>query len=159
MTSEQVAVVYHPCVRRKPSYASLLPAKLSTEGSSALRCWDMGGAVREPPSEWVRAHLQLRLHISHIWIMGTGFGPWLTLRTSVERACPFWASRTDALGALPSTTSSGNRSRKRCRAPMPMRRYSVMAVEKPGMARSSAPAPCRVRLSFGPRKPRRAVAK
>ena len=99
MTPEQVVSGYHPCMRRKDGYAPLLHTKVSTEGPGALRCWDVGGAAREPPSEWMRTRLQLRFHVSHLWIMGTGLG--LVVNTTdmqvvseasdaaSERACPF----------------------------------------------------------------------
>ncbi len=96
MKPEQVASGYHPCVRRKDGYPLLLHTIVNTEGPGALRSWDVGGAAREAPSEWVRARLRLRFHASNLWVMGTGFG--LVVKTThmqelseavPERACPF----------------------------------------------------------------------
>ena len=74
MTSEQVAAGYHPCVRHTDGYAPLLQAKMSTEGPGAIRCWDADGSARELPSEWEHTRVQMMFHVSHLWIMGSGFG-------------------------------------------------------------------------------------
>ncbi len=98
MTPEQVASEYHPCVRRRNGYAPLLHTKVNTEGPTALRCWDAEGAARVEPREGLHTCLQLRFHVSHLWLMGAGFG--LVVNTTnaqilseadfaAERACPF----------------------------------------------------------------------
>ena len=98
MTPEQVTSGYHPCVRRKDGYAPLLHTKINSEGPTALRCWDAEAAMRAQPTEWARARLQLRFHVSHLWVMGSAFG--LVVNTSdakvlseadaaSEWACPF----------------------------------------------------------------------
>ena len=99
MTREQVTAGYHPCVRRKDGYDPLLHAKISTDGLSAIHCWDTDGAARELPSEWRRTRLQLRFHVTGLWIMGSGFGLVVNatdmqvvselLDPAAERVCPF----------------------------------------------------------------------
>ena len=95
MTAEQVAAGYNPCVRRKPPYDAMLHAKLTTEGFNAIHCWDATGAERELPSEWKHTLLQIRFHVSHLWIMGSDFGLAINATDmqvaseSPERACPF----------------------------------------------------------------------
>ena len=99
MTREQVTSGYHPCVRRKDGYDLLLHAKISTDGLSAIHCWDTDGAAREMPSEWRRTRLQLRFHVTGLWIMGSGFGLVVSatdvqvvselLDSAAVRVCPF----------------------------------------------------------------------
>ncbi len=97
MTPEQAAPGYHPCVCRKDGHAPLLHTKVNTEGSSALRCGDADGAARAQPREWTRKRLQLRFHVSHLWIMGAGFGLVINStaaqvlsprHAAAERVCP-----------------------------------------------------------------------
>ena len=75
LTENQVKVNYHPCVRRKDGYAPLLHAKIALEGAGdAAHFWDVNGVERKPPEDWRNAKLQLRMQISHIWLMNSGCG-------------------------------------------------------------------------------------
>ena len=90
MTREQVT---------SDGYDPLLHAKISTDGLSAIHCWDADGAARELPSEWRRTRLQLRFHVTGLWIMGSGFGLAVSATdtqvvcedsgSAAERVCPF----------------------------------------------------------------------
>ena len=101
MTSEQVAAGHNPRVRRKLPYDPLLHAKMTTDGPHAIRCWDAAGAERVLPSEWRHTCLQLRFHVSHLWMMGADFGlvvnatdvQVVSESSAAEPACPFPASQ------------------------------------------------------------------
>ena len=75
LTEEQAKVNYPPCVRRKEGYAPLLHAKIALEGAGdAAHFWDASGVERKPPEDWRNAKLQLRVHVSHVWLMNSGYG-------------------------------------------------------------------------------------
>ena len=50
--------------------------KISTEEphQHAVRYVTKTGDLREPPSDWRHERVQLRFHVSHLWIMSSGFG-------------------------------------------------------------------------------------
>ncbi len=77
-TEEQVLAKYHPCLKPpREGYDPMLHSKISTKEphQHAVRYWDRGGGgLREPPTDWRHARLQLRFHVSHLWIMASGFG-------------------------------------------------------------------------------------
>ncbi len=59
----------------------------------------MRRVLRAQPTEWARTRLQLRFHVSHLWIMGAGFGLVVSATdaqvlseadAAAERACPFF---------------------------------------------------------------------
>ena len=73
LTEEQVLSKYHPCLKPpKDGYDPLVHTKISTEEphQHAVRYW----TKNEPPSDWRHARVQLRFHVSHLWIMSSGFG-------------------------------------------------------------------------------------
>ena len=77
LTEVQVLSKYHPCLKApKDGYDPLLHAKISTAepNQHSVRYWTKTGDVREPPSHWRHARVQLRFHVSHLWIMSSGFG-------------------------------------------------------------------------------------
>ena len=71
LSTEQMKASYHPCVRRKESYAPLLKAKVSPE---AAHFWDETGVERKPPKDWQNARMHFRLQVSHLWITSGSFG-------------------------------------------------------------------------------------
>jgi len=74
MTEVQVSVKYHSLVKQREGFEPMLHAKINTEEPHALRYWDKEGALRSAPKDWRQARLQLQFHVSHLWIMATGFG-------------------------------------------------------------------------------------
>ena len=77
LTEEQVLSKYHPCLKPpKDGFDPLLHSKISTEEphQHAVRNWTKTGDLRDSPKDWRRARLQLRFHVSHLWIMSSGFG-------------------------------------------------------------------------------------
>ena len=76
-TEKQVLSKYHLCLKPpRDGFGPLLHSKISTEEphQHAVRYWTKTGDLREPPKDWRRARLQLRFHVSHLWIMSSGFG-------------------------------------------------------------------------------------
>ena len=100
-TREQVQLGYVSLIRppSKEGQSPLLKTKIDTEGRYAVCCW--GGNLWQEqvslPSTWAGVNLQPRLHISHLWIMGSQFGlvvrmtdaRILSQREPVARTCPF----------------------------------------------------------------------
>jgi hypothetical protein len=74
MTEVQVLTEYHPCVTQREAYDPMLHSKISTEEPHAVRYWGADLKPREAPTDWRNARMQLRFHVSHLWIMATGFG-------------------------------------------------------------------------------------
>ena len=98
MSEAQVLAKYHPCVSHRDGYDPMLHSKISTEEPHAVRYWDAEGTPRDAPKDWRNARLQLRFHVSHMWIMASGFGLTVNiLDARVEREateqcdwiCPF----------------------------------------------------------------------
>ena len=75
LSREEVELQYLPCARKKSSHhMPMLYTKFWADGRGALRCWDEAGAPRELPTRWRHTWLHLRLHVSHLWIMGKDCG-------------------------------------------------------------------------------------
>ena len=75
LTKDQVKTQYLECSRQKSSnHLPMLHTKFWTNGRGAIRCWDASGVARELPTRWRYTRLHLRLHVSHLWIMGKDFG-------------------------------------------------------------------------------------
>jgi hypothetical protein len=81
LTREQVAAGYtSPLRNSEKGYPATLKTKMSTApGKHYIACWSREsherGKFREPPENWRRFKVSPRLHISHLWIMGSQFGP------------------------------------------------------------------------------------
>jgi len=76
MSREQVEAGYSSCLRSssKEGFSPLLKVKLDTQGRHAVCYWDANGGAAEPPEEWREISVKPRLHLSHLWVMGTQFG-------------------------------------------------------------------------------------
>jgi len=76
LTPEQVKERYHPLVRQKGGYDPLLKCKICMPGLSPTPCrvWDTDAKPTALPTNWRTAQLRPRIHISHMWIMGTDIG-------------------------------------------------------------------------------------
>ncbi len=74
LTAAQVKEQYHSPVKHSEKYEPLLRTKLTTSGNWATRFWDTGGKVVAAPASLKGVRLIPRLHISHLWIMGTSCG-------------------------------------------------------------------------------------
>jgi len=74
LSPEQVAVGYVSCLKTKEGYEPLIRAKINTEGKKAICYWTPDGKERGPPESWRGVRMMLKLHVSHLWIMGTQFG-------------------------------------------------------------------------------------
>jgi hypothetical protein len=90
----QVKDMYHPCLRRAPGYDPLLRTKYNTPGTrGACRFWTASGEEREAPVDWREADVTPRVHVSHLWLMGSSCGLVINatdlLVTEASRAFPF----------------------------------------------------------------------
>ncbi len=78
LTREQVAAGYTSPLRvSDKGYPASLKTKISTApGKNCIACWSRESHERDkPPESWRQYKVSPRLHISHLWIMGSQFGP------------------------------------------------------------------------------------
>ena len=62
---------YKPCVRQQGSYPASLRCKVNVGGSGGVRCWDVLSQRMPLPDEWRSYELVPRVHISHMWQIGS----------------------------------------------------------------------------------------
>ena len=100
LTVEQVRANYSSCLRTSDKgYPATLKTKVDVgSGKYAVLCWDADGNQVELPDSWRKFRVIPRLHVTHLWIMGTSFGPVVRLTdallepdevSSLERRNPF----------------------------------------------------------------------
>ena len=80
LTVEQVKANYSSAVRvSDKGYAATLKVKMDTAGKNEVCLWhnlcSRPKPQTEAPSRWRDYRVRPRLHISHLWIMGSTFGP------------------------------------------------------------------------------------
>ncbi len=74
LTVAQVKEQYHNPIKHSEKYDPLLRTKINTSGGRATRFWDTDGKILAYPENLKGARLIPRLHVSHLWIMGTSCG-------------------------------------------------------------------------------------
>ncbi len=74
LTMAQVKEQYHSPIKHSEKYDPLLRTKINSSGGRATRFWDTEGKVLAYPENLKGARLIPRLHVSHLWIMGTSCG-------------------------------------------------------------------------------------
>ena len=81
MNFDQVREKYISCIRHSDKgYAPTIKTKIDfTDGKHSLHCWDADGNLIDAPENWKEFRISPRLHVSHVWFMGTNFGPVLRL--------------------------------------------------------------------------------
>jgi len=94
MSSEQIKEQHHSPIKRNQKYDTLLRSKIATSGTWATRFCSPDGKEASPPTQWRGATFKPRLHISHLWIMGTSCGlainvTELQIEYEVLCQCPF----------------------------------------------------------------------
>ncbi len=70
----QIKEQYHSPVRHSEKYDPLLRTKINTSGGWATRFWNTEGNSIAAPASLKGVRLIPRLHISHLWIMGSSCG-------------------------------------------------------------------------------------
>ena len=70
----QIKELYHSPVKHSEKYDPLLRTKLTASGNWATRFWDTEGKALASPTNLKGVRLIPRLHISHLWIMGSSCG-------------------------------------------------------------------------------------
>ena len=74
MSLEQIKEQYHSPIKRNEKYEPLLRTKITTSGTWATRYWSPDGNEAVAPTKWRGGTFKPRLHISHLWIMGSSCG-------------------------------------------------------------------------------------
>jgi len=87
LTAEEVRANYSSCVRHSDKgHPPTLKTKVDlTDGKHALYCWDGSGNEAVRPECWRNRWISPRLHISHLWMMGSNFGPVVRLTDALLR--------------------------------------------------------------------------
>ena len=78
---------YISCIRHSAKgFAPTVKTKIDlTDGKHALHCWDSEGYKIDAPETWRNCRISPRLHVSHVWFMGTNFGPVVRLTDALVR--------------------------------------------------------------------------
>ena len=72
LTPEQVEAAYVSCVKETPGKLPLLKLKINMQHSAKpCRFWNPDGSEAPWPQDWALP-FQIRIKVSHLWIMGTG---------------------------------------------------------------------------------------
>ena len=74
LTEAHIKDQYHSPLKHNEKYDPLLRTKVNTSGGRATRFWDTEGKVMAYPANLKGALLVPKLHISHMWFMGTSCG-------------------------------------------------------------------------------------
>ena len=74
LTLAQIKEQYHSPAKPSEKYDPLLRTKINLSGDRAVRIWDTCGHVVPCPESLKGAKLVPKLHISHLWIMGSSCG-------------------------------------------------------------------------------------
>ena len=87
LTAEEVRASYRSCVRHSDKgYAPTLRTKADlSNGKHAIHCWDDDGNRVETPECWRNCWISPRLHVTHLWMMGSSFGPVVRLTDALLR--------------------------------------------------------------------------
>ena len=99
MTADQVRDGYSSCIRHSDKgYMPTLKTKVDLGDSKHSLCvWDADGNQLDKPESWRNRLITPRLHITHLWFMGSNFGPVVRLTDAllrpdaspVQRTSPF----------------------------------------------------------------------
>ena len=84
---DEVKENYISCIRHSAKgFAPTVKTKIDlTVGKHALHCWDIEGYKVDAPETWRNRRINPRLHVSHVWFMGSNFGPVLRLTDALVR--------------------------------------------------------------------------
>ena len=74
LTEAQIKESYHSPVKPSEKYDPLLRTKINSSGNYATRFWDTESKALAYPACLKGVQLIPRLHISHLWIMGSSCG-------------------------------------------------------------------------------------
>ncbi len=79
LSVEQVRGNYTSCVKTSDKYPATIKTKIDLgTGKHAVYCWsrDSDGCAKpsESPEYWREFRARPRLHITHLWVMGSSFG-------------------------------------------------------------------------------------
>ena len=88
MTADQVRDGYSSCIHHSDKgYLPTLKTKVDLgDGKHALCVWDSERNQLDKPESWRNRQIIPRLHITHIWFMGSNFGPVVRLTDALLRS-------------------------------------------------------------------------
>ena len=101
LTTDEIRAKYQSCVRHSDKgYMPAIKTKVDlSDGKHALHCWDGNGSEAVRPESWRNCYINPRLHVTHLWFMGSNFGPAVRLtdaqvlpppdEDAADRKCPF----------------------------------------------------------------------
>ena len=94
MSLEQIKEQYHSPIKRNEKYEPLLRTKITASGTWATKYWTPDGKEAVAPTVWRGGTFKPRLHLSHLWVMGTSCGlainvTDLQVEDEVICRCPF----------------------------------------------------------------------
>ena len=85
---EQVRANYSSCIRTsEKGYPPSLKTKVDLgSGQYGVACWDNDGNRVETPESWRKFQIRPRIVVTHLWMMGSSYGPVLRLTDALLRA-------------------------------------------------------------------------
>ena len=96
MTADQVRDSYSSCIRHSDKgYMPTLKTKVDLGDSKHSLCvWDADGNQLDKPESWRNRLITPRLHVTHLWWMGSNFGPVVRLTDALLRPDSLPVQRT-----------------------------------------------------------------
>ena len=83
---EQVRANYRSCIRTsEKGYPPTLKSKVDV-GMNGVVCWDSDGDQADTPVSWRAFRVKPRYHVTHLWMMGSSFGPVVRLTDALLQA-------------------------------------------------------------------------
>jgi hypothetical protein len=98
LSKDKLQAAYSSCLKTsEKGYAPTLKCKMDTAGPRQVACWDENGKSIDQPLQWRGRRVKCRLLFSHLWFMGTSFGPVIQLTDAnltdadepPKHTCPF----------------------------------------------------------------------
>ena len=74
LTPEQAYDRYHPCLRKSEKHPTLLKTKINLYGNRPCMFWNSSEELIGAPDDWKGLEFRARVHVSHLWLMGSDCG-------------------------------------------------------------------------------------
>ena len=74
LTPEQVEERYHPILRKSEKHPTLLKTKINLHGNRPCMFWNSKEEIIGAPDDWKGLEFRARVHVSHLWLMGSDCG-------------------------------------------------------------------------------------
>ena len=86
LSEEQVAGVYVSCLKKRADCPDLARLKINMAEPRVCRFWNKAREPTPPPGSWEDLRVKMQVHLSHLWIMGSGAQVECGLMCVVEHA-------------------------------------------------------------------------